>query len=67
MQVLSSRSSLVQHMQERRADLEEAHLLQQFLRDAEEAGAWIAEKMKIAGDEAYKVRGVAKVRGVVKC
>eukprot|EP00731_Ephydatia_muelleri_P023859 Em0016g130a len=41
-------------MQKRRADLEEAHLLQQFLRDAEEARGWIAEKMKVAGDEAYK-------------
>eukprot|EP00731_Ephydatia_muelleri_P023860 Em0016g131a len=54
LEILASRNNLTVHMQKRRADLEEAHLLQQFLRDAEEARGWIAEKMKVAGDEAYK-------------
>ena len=39
----------------RRSQLEESHSLQQFLRDTEETKNWISEKIKIAGDENYKV------------
>lgn len=47
-------STLKSALNQRRSKLGESQSLQQFQREAEEAEAWIAEKMQIADDESYK-------------
>lgn len=54
-QVLERRSELQQHSADRRSMLEDSRRLQQLNRDADEAKAWINEKLKTASDESYKV------------
>ena len=39
---------------QRRAKLADSKQLQQFLRDGDELEAWIAQKLQVATDEAYK-------------
>jgi spectrin alpha len=52
--VLQRWSTLKSALNQRRSKLGESQSLQQFQREAEEAEAWIAEKMQIASDESYK-------------
>jgi spectrin alpha len=52
--VLERRAKLQQHSVDRRSKLEDSRRLQQFNRDADEAKAWINEKLKTASDESYK-------------
>ena len=39
---------------ERKEKLNDSRKLQQFLRDADEVEAWIAEKIQVASDESYR-------------
>ena len=39
---------------QRRSKLEHSKRLQQFIRDADELEAWIAQKLQVATDDAYK-------------
>ena len=52
--VLARRNELDEKSARRRAQLEDSRKLQQFNRDADEAKAWINEKLKTASDESYK-------------
>eukprot|EP00118_Oscarella_pearsei_P025242 m.307813 g.307813 ORF g.307813 m.307813 type:complete len:2422 (+) comp42859_c0_seq1:216-7481(+) len=52
--VLARRNELDEKSAARRARLEDSRKLQQFNRDADEAKAWINEKLKTASDESYK-------------
>ena len=46
---------LLELSKKRHSHLQELYQLQQFLSDADEVEAYISDKSKIAGDEAYKV------------
>ena len=37
-----------------RGKLAQSQSFQQFKREADEAGAWVAEKMQVASDDSYK-------------
>ncbi len=54
MQVMSHRVELEAHAEARRSRLEQSLSLQQCLRDTGETKNWIADKTKMASDEAYK-------------
>ncbi|OQV13288.1 Spectrin alpha chain [Hypsibius exemplaris] len=51
--LLERREALLERASKRRQILEEGARVQHFLRDSDEARAWINEKRKIASDESY--------------
>ena len=52
--VLSRWSKLKSSLASWRSTLAQSRCLQQFMREAGEAEAWLAEKMQTASDESYK-------------
>ncbi|EGD77905.1 spectrin [Salpingoeca rosetta] len=62
--VLERRAALVKAAAERRTKLEASKQLQEFKRDADEAEAWMKEKLQAATDGAYK--DPTNLRGKIK-
>lgn len=61
--VLSRWSKLKSSLAAWRNTLGQSLCLQQFMREAGEVGAWMAEKMQTASDESYKDPTNLSVRG----
>lgn len=53
--MLTHHKQLLELSNKRHSHLQELYQLQQFLSDADEVRTYISDKLKIAGDEAYKV------------
>lgn len=53
--MLKHHKQLLELSKKRHSHLKELYQLQQFLSDADEVETYISDKLKIAGDEAYRV------------
>ena len=66
-QVLEQHKELLSLATKRHDRLQDCYLLQQFLHDGEEIRTWIADKIKTASDETYKVtQTLFKILGLYK-